>query len=404
MSGNAPMPTGSLPGTHPYQPGMPAPADHRPPPPPAGDGGGLAIAALLLSLLGCFGFPLLYVVTPTLAGKDVAFEALIVAMVIGAIVVVASIVLSIWALVVARRGQSGRKAMAVSAVIIACLSPITGAAAAFFGILLVAGGGVHGRPLRRRNGKHAVAEDGEHPAWSAGAIAPRTEGLTRAEREALAAAWLADARLEHASIAAFGRVALDLLAISAPPELVLRAHRAAAEEIEHARAAFSLASAYAGAPRGPAAFPEAASAWSPDGESMEVRVARVVRESIVDGCVGEGAAARAAEEATAVCDDPVVTSVLSRIAVDEASHAALAADIVTWALREHPVAARRGREAASRALSLQLGDAAAPASEAPPGETCELPGRLPTSRHVAIRRSESARVRDWLGELARDAA
>lgn len=395
---NAPLPPGANPGTQPYQPGVPAPHDHRPLPPPAGDSGGLAVAALILSLVGCFAFPVLYVCVPLFVGRNATTDALVIAMIIGAMVVVASIVLSIWALVVARRGQSGRKAMAVVAVIIACFSPITAVLGGFFAILFASGGGAHGRPLRRRGGAPSVAEDGAHAAWIDATIAPRVDHRTRHQRDALAAAWLADARLEHASIAAFGRVALDLLATAAPPHLVLRAHQAALEETQHARAAFSLASAYAGAARGPGSFPEAAAAWAAPGESLEARVARLVAESVVDGCVGEGAAARAAEEAARTSDDPVVTAVLSRIAVEESGHAALAADIVTWALREHPVAARRGLDVASRALSSEAGtDRVSPDGSA-------LPGRLPPGRHAALRRAEADRVARWLGDVARDAA
>ena len=70
----------------------------------------------------------------------------------------------------------------------------------------------------------------------------------------LAAAWLEIAQLEHASIAAFASLSLRLLAAGAPAELVTASHRAALDEVEHARIAFELASVYGGRRVGPGRF------------------------------------------------------------------------------------------------------------------------------------------------------
>lgn len=68
---------------------------------------------------------------------------------------------------------------------------------------------------------------------------------------AAAAAWARRASFEHASIAAFDRFALGLLAVGAPPELLEGAHVAAVEEIRHSRIGYALASLYGGEPLGP---------------------------------------------------------------------------------------------------------------------------------------------------------
>ncbi len=60
---------------------------------------------------------------------------------------------------------------------------------------------------------------------------------TAEEREALADRWTRDATYEHASIASFARVTLDLLALGAPAALVSGAQRAGLDEVEHARIA-----------------------------------------------------------------------------------------------------------------------------------------------------------------------
>src|SRR5207248_1646672 len=85
---------------------------------------------------------------------------------------------------------------------------------------------------------------------------PDASTLSLDDREELARSWLVEARAEHASIAAFSALSLDLMAVGAPPRLLERAHRAALDEIVHARVCFALASAYAGEELAPGAFPD----------------------------------------------------------------------------------------------------------------------------------------------------
>jgi len=160
--------------------------------------------------------------------------------------------------------------------------------------------------------------------WSA-AIAPSTRGIDAATRAKLAAAWTAIGQMEHASIAAFARFALQLMAAGAPPSLVEAAQRAMADETNHARAAFGLASAYAGRDVGPG--PLAIDACL-DGGDLGSAIATVVHE----GCVGETVAAIEAREAADAACDPAVREVLATIARDETRHAELAWRTVAWAL------------------------------------------------------------------------
>lgn len=86
--------------------------------------------------------------------------------------------------------------------------------------------------------------------WS-GEEALDVSGIPASEREAIARGWARAGLLEHASIAAFARFTLQLLALGAPPALVLDARAAIGDETEHARLCFTIASAYAGRPLGP---------------------------------------------------------------------------------------------------------------------------------------------------------
>lgn len=155
---------------------------------------------------------------------------------------------------------------------------------------------------------------------------PDMTGLGERERRELSRLWLADARLEHASIASFARFALDLLAFGAPAELVEGCQRAMADEIEHARACFALASAYAGAALGPGALDLSGVAVSPN---LAAAAAAAVRE----GCLNETVAALIADEQARAATDPAPRAVLERIARDEAEHAELAWRFVSWAVQ-----------------------------------------------------------------------
>ncbi|MBK7581241.1 MAG: hypothetical protein IPI67_13630 [Myxococcales bacterium] len=67
------------------------------------------------------------------------------------------------------------------------------------------------------------------------------------------------AGLEHSSIASFAKVALDLPALGAPPELVAATHHAALDEIEHATLAYAVASGIERRRAGPRPMPILAS-------------------------------------------------------------------------------------------------------------------------------------------------
>jgi len=166
----------------------------------------------------------------------------------------------------------------------------------------------------------------------------------------LADHWARIGLMEHASIAAFARFTLQLLALGAPAELVRDSIQAQVDETRHAALAFELASAYAGAPVGPTALDlrGALDSLSPE---------EILRTTIAEGCIGETRAALEAAEAARVASVPAVQGLLQRIADDESAHAALAWRVVQWILGEHPELAFAARAELARV------EASPPASE-----------------------------------------
>jgi len=162
-------------------------------------------------------------------------------------------------------------------------------------------------------------------AWSAIHEAQLTD-VAPELRARIAAAWLADGLLEHASIASFGRFALELMAISAPADLIADAHRAAIDEVEHARLCFGLAQAYGAEATTPSPFPFAGRV------EVSSNLADVAARAVREGCIGETIGAIQAAEQLAHADNPLVRRALGVIVEDEARHAELSWRFVAWAL------------------------------------------------------------------------
>jgi hypothetical protein len=149
-------------------------------------------------------------------------------------------------------------------------------------------------------------------------------------REAAARHYQRVAQMEHASVAAFARFALQLLQLGAPPELVERTTAAIADEARHARIAFGIARALSGVELGPAAL-------DVEHSLAPLSLVDIVRLVVREGCIGETAAALEAREAAAHATQPSLCAMLDGIADDEASHAELAWRFVSWALERAPL-------------------------------------------------------------------
>jgi hypothetical protein len=148
-------------------------------------------------------------------------------------------------------------------------------------------------------------------------------GLPQTPHARLATHWKREAAHEHASIAAFARTARELVTLGAPAMLVADCHRAARQELRHARIAYALASRY-GPSVGPCAFPRL--------PHRRGDIVQLASETFVQACVTESVAAALVAECARRAADPGLRGMLRGIADDEREHAALAWRILGWCL------------------------------------------------------------------------
>jgi hypothetical protein len=251
-----------------------------------------------------------------------------------------------------------------------------------------------GRQLRRW-GSVLLPPVSAGSAWAELPLAPVVEPEVR---RGLAAQWRENGRTEHASVAAFARLTLDLMALGAPPALVAAANRDALDEIRHAELCFSLARAIDGEDESPAAFPEAQRARTLPG-TRTLALAALAVDSLVDGALHEGVSARVIARLAKRCEEPQIRAVLKEIAADEGRHAAHGWDVVRWCLAEggRPVAdALRGAIAAlPRTMRTPLPEAA----EGGGWERFGIHGRVLEAEELASTRADVVRrVEKLIGE------
>jgi hypothetical protein len=186
-----------------------------------------------------------------------------------------------------------------------------------------------GRQLRRR-GRVLLAPVRTGSAWATESERIWVEPQLR---DALAARWRENGRTEHASVAAFARLTLDLIALGAQPALVASANRDALDEIRHTELCFSLARAIDGRSESPGAFPEAQRARTLP-RARPLALAALAVDSLIDGALHEGVSARIVARLARRCEEPTIAAALREIAADEGRHAAHGWDVVRWCLAE----------------------------------------------------------------------
>ena len=181
------------------------------------------------------------------------------------------------------------------------------------------GEGMHGRPLR--DGKaYAALPDVQRDSTTAD-----TERVKQASD-----IWENRAQTEWASVPAFLEVAEQLQAVNAPSSLINRALEAAYDEKQHAILAAGM-SAKIGGGTLELGNPKTSHRMPLRGEAGLTRLAA---ESWMDGCLGEGTAARVAFSEANRTNDPILEQTLDQIAQDEARHAGLGWDVMAWTMNE----------------------------------------------------------------------
>ena len=181
-----------------------------------------------------------------------------------------------------------------------------------------------GRQLRRR-GQVLLPEVDDGADWALRTFALEDEHAPAG----LADQWRENGKTEHASVAAFARLTLDLMALGAPPHLIAAANQDALDEIRHAELCFSLATALDGRRVSPAPFPEAQRVATLS-RSRPFALARLAVSSLVDGALHEGVSARIIAQLAKRSAFPAIRDMLKSIAADEGRHSAHGWDVVLW--------------------------------------------------------------------------
>ncbi len=186
-----------------------------------------------------------------------------------------------------------------------------------------------------------------------GSVGRRPEGFVPGAArphadEPLVASYFGElARLEHASIAAFERLASELSAHGAPSELVASAHAARRDEVRHTSAMRRLALRAGG---DAARTHEDCDATPRTTRSLE----EIAIENAVEGCVRETLGAFVAVWQAEHAPDRTVARTFRTVARDEMRHAALAWAVDAWAQERLSPQARvtveRARDAAVEEL------------------------------------------------------
>lgn len=244
-------------------------------------------------------------------------------------------------------------------------SPLQLLGAAFVAVLFATGGG-HGRPFRLR-GKIVIADAEARDDWSS-ELRFSAHNLNDIMRRNLADAWLRVASVEHASIAAFSKMSLQLLALGAPADLLSACQQAALDEIDHARRCYALAGSYGNQAFGPSPITEL------NGVTLEkITLEQLAMESLQDGCLMEGFSAAYLHEAALRAVDSELKATLMAMSKDETRHAELAWNILSWSLRSADAQMRNNLRTALSNLPEKIKDGN---HEAMASATCNAYGFL----------------------------
>lgn len=157
--------------------------------------------------------------------------------------------------------------------------------------------------------------------------------------QARAKAWADAGAGEHASVAAFARLSLELMALGAPSDLLSGVHQAALDEVRHAEQCWALARRFGGTTRSAGAFP------FPDRITVTRSLPDLAAAALHEGCLAETLGAHLVATAAALAPETEVRAALEAIAADEAKHAVLSFKIVAWSLRAGGAPVRAALEA-----------------------------------------------------------
>jgi hypothetical protein len=301
---------------------------------------------------------------------------------------------------IARADDPGRARLGLA---VALLPMLTGALFTLMGAFFTAWaitGFARGRQLRRR-GKLLLPPIAPGDAWCREDLAVSVPADLRA---ALAAQWRQNGRTEHASVAAFARLTLDLVALGAPVELIEAANRDAMDEIRHADLCFSIARALDGRGESPGPFPAAQHAGGLP-RSRPLALAQLAVTSLVDGTLHEGLSARVIARLAKRCEEPTIRAALRELAADEGRHAAHGWEVVEWCLAEGRTRVAHALRGASSSIPSRVESDLPAEARAGRWETFGIHGSALEAEEYAKARAEVVRrVRAMTDDAAQRAA
>lgn len=195
-------------------------------------------------------------------------------------------------------------------------------------------GQTDGRPLLQSStGEPVLANLSPGEGWTSkleDLALPDLEALGPAQREAMAKEWAKIATQEHASIAAFAQLALELLRYGAPAELIETCQGCMQDEIRHAKLAFRWASHLAGQELAPE--PMERLAHFP----MSQDLTGLALSNLQEGCCNETLATLRMLDRADRCSHPNMKALIRTIALDEQRHAQFAWRLTQWFLAKEP--------------------------------------------------------------------
>lgn len=239
-------------------------------------------------------------------------------------------------------------------------------------VLLSLLGSARGRELRR-HARVLLPPVASGTDWAEPAD-PGRLAASESVPDGVAAEWRENGRTEHASVAAFARLTLDLMAVGAPPGLVAASHLDGLDEVRHTELCFALARQLDGRAAGPASFPEARNVPRPP-RTRALALAKLAVDSLVDGALNEGVSARSLARLAERCDAEPIRAVLKQLAADEGRHAAHGWDVVEWCLAEGGWVAEKALTGALRALPAGQRSKRPEAATSGAWERWGIPGR-----------------------------
>jgi len=172
----------------------------------------------------------------------------------------------------------------------------------------------HHRLMRRRT---------VHIPWTESTA----DTLTEPERARLAATWMRRSEAEYLAVSTFSVLAIDLVAASAPADVLSLCLRAGIDEVRHAEMCIRMAKIYSGKQQ----LPPPGMSSLPD-DPARPKLHQALANTMLVSCVSETYATTVLSATRDLTTDPTAQAVLTSIYSDEVMHARLGWSYLRYAI------------------------------------------------------------------------